>query len=339
MSDELLSQDQIDALAEGSDLPAGEAAGNSAGEVDYDNLKSAFDVFSEQSSTVLSTVLSKEVKISIEDCEAADPEKINSDFAQDHLVLKVNFEKDLSGPMHFIISKKDTAIMADLMMMGDGAAEYEEDHKDAIAELLNQIMGATSTAFGMQYSLECSVGTAEVNDFDPAATEIPVADCSQIRCAFQIADVADSAFMVLVPNDLSAALAAKASATASSVSETDDSFSSEAQPVPQDFGTPFAPEAGMSAAPAAATPGNINMLLDVQLQVAIELGRTEMSIKRILELGPGSIIELDRMAGEPIDLLVNGKVVAKGEVVVVDENFGIRIVSLVSPEERLKSLK
>jgi flagellar motor switch protein FliN/FliY len=69
------------------------------------------------------------------------------------------------------------------------------------------------------------------------------------------------------------------------------------------------------------------------------LGRTNLSIKRVLELAPGSIVELDRMAGEPVDLLVNDKVVAKGEVVVVDENFGIRIVSLVSAEDRIKSLR
>ena len=81
------------------------------------------------------------------------------------------------------------------------------------------------------------------------------------------------------------------------------------------------------------------MLLDINLNVTIELGRTRLSIRKILELGPGSIIELDRLAGEPVDLLVNDKVVAKGEVVVVDEYFGIRIISLVSPEERIKQLR
>jgi flagellar motor switch protein FliN len=87
------------------------------------------------------------------------------------------------------------------------------------------------------------------------------------------------------------------------------------------------------------SPPNIQMLLDINLNVTIELGRTRLSIRKILELGPGSIIELDRLAGEPVDLLVNDKVVAKGEVVVVDEYFGIRIISLVSPEERIKQLR
>jgi flagellar motor switch protein FliN len=98
-------------------------------------------------------------------------------------------------------------------------------------------------------------------------------------------------------------------------------------------------ETNIAGVPVNAPRENIEMLLDIDLDVSIELGRSQLSIKRILELAPGSIVELDRMAGEPVDLLVNNKVVARGEVVVIDESFGIRIVSLVSPEERIKSLK
>ena len=88
----------------------------------------------------------------------------------------------------------------------------------------------------------------------------------------------------------------------------------------------------------AGPPQNIEILLDVKLPVAIELGRTEMSIRDILELGAGSVVELTKLAGEPVDLLVNNKIIARGEVVVVDENFGLRVTSLISPEDRLKSL-
>lgn len=83
---------------------------------------------------------------------------------------------------------------------------------------------------------------------------------------------------------------------------------------------------------------NIDLLMDVNLPVSIELGRTRLSIADILALGPGSVVELNKLAGEPVDLLVNQKVVAKGEVVVVDENFGLRVTQLVTREERLKSL-
>lgn len=83
---------------------------------------------------------------------------------------------------------------------------------------------------------------------------------------------------------------------------------------------------------------NIDRLLDVSLNISVELGRKQMQIKEILGLGPGKIIELDKLAGEPVDLLVNGKLLAKGEVVVVDENFGVRITDLINPQDRIKML-
>jgi flagellar motor switch protein FliN/FliY len=86
-------------------------------------------------------------------------------------------------------------------------------------------------------------------------------------------------------------------------------------------------------------PGNLNLLLDVPLEISVELGSTKMRIKEILELGIGSVIELDRLAGELVDILVNGKLIAKGEVVVIDENFGVKITDIVSPFERVNNLQ
>ncbi len=82
----------------------------------------------------------------------------------------------------------------------------------------------------------------------------------------------------------------------------------------------------------------LEMLLDIVLPVSIELGRTKMFIKDILELERGSIIELDKMAGEPVDLYINNKKMAEGEVVVVDKHFGIRITNLIDPADRIKNL-
>ncbi len=84
---------------------------------------------------------------------------------------------------------------------------------------------------------------------------------------------------------------------------------------------------------------NIEILLDIPLEVSVELGRTKMIIKDLIQLGPGSVIELDKLIGEPVDLLVNDNLIARGEVVVFDENFGIRITDIVTPAERLKSLR
>lgn len=97
----------------------------------------------------------------------------------------------------------------------------------------------------------------------------------------------------------------------------------------------------------SATPGterplsnvNLDMILDVSVTVSIEVGRARMSINDLLKLSQGAIIELDRMAGEPLDVLVNGTLVARGEIVVVKEKFGIMLTEVVSPEERLRRLR
>ncbi len=94
----------------------------------------------------------------------------------------------------------------------------------------------------------------------------------------------------------------------------------------------------LSEPAAQPEPRNIDLLMDVSLPVSIELGHTKMSISDILGLGPGSVVELNKLAGEPVDVLVNYKIVAKGEVVVIDENFGVRITQLMTPAERLKLL-
>jgi flagellar motor switch protein FliN/FliY len=84
---------------------------------------------------------------------------------------------------------------------------------------------------------------------------------------------------------------------------------------------------------------DIEFLLDIPLVVTVELGRTKMLINDLLQLGQGSVIELDKLAGEPMEILVNNKLVARGEVVVVNEKFGIRLTDIISPAERLKQLK
>jgi flagellar motor switch protein FliN/FliY len=83
---------------------------------------------------------------------------------------------------------------------------------------------------------------------------------------------------------------------------------------------------------------NLEMIRDIQVTLTVELGRTDMIIQEILELTPGKVIELDKLAGEPLDILVNGRLLARGEVVVVDENFGIRITSIVDPRSRVQAM-
>ncbi len=96
--------------------------------------------------------------------------------------------------------------------------------------------------------------------------------------------------------------------------------------------------------PAAAGPGreqdaNLDVILEIPVTLSVEIGRTRMSIRNLLQLNQGSVVELDRLAGEPMDVLVNGTLVAHGEVVVVNDKFGIRMTDVVSPAERVKRLR
>lgn len=111
---------------------------------------------------------------------------------------------------------------------------------------------------------------------------------------------------------------------------------SEVTAPPEQVSTPsfanFTPTLG-------AGPGNdINMILDIPVQLTVELGRTRIPIKNILQLAQGSVVELDALAGEPMDVLVNGYLIAQGEVVVVNDKFGIRLTDIVTPSERMRRL-
>lgn len=98
-------------------------------------------------------------------------------------------------------------------------------------------------------------------------------------------------------------------------------------------------EQSAQVARTSAPPEKLDMIMDISVQVSVELGRTRMPIKDLLSLVPGSVVELDKLAGDPLDIFVNDSLVAKGKVVVVDENFGIRITDLVSKEDRIRTLK
>ena len=111
---------------------------------------------------------------------------------------------------------------------------------------------------------------------------------------------------------------------------------------------PAAPRMAMEEFGSAPKPGNgpvalegpnLDVILDIPVSISMEVGSTEISIRNLLQLNHGSVVELDRLAGEPLDVLVNGTLIAHGEVVVVNEKFGIRLTDVISPSERIKKLR
>jgi flagellar motor switch protein FliN/FliY len=356
VSDNYLSQDEIDSLlnnlSTGGDI-------DSAGAGDrYKVLTPIFELFCKQAESVLGTAVAKKVDLTPEGCSKADFGKVKEKLQTVVLSLTMSLTSGIEGDMYLIVRKKDAACLADLMMMGPGTAEYSEETKDAVSELFNQVMGAFSTALGADLGTPMSAGNVQVADFDidnpPFGND--TADMGIAKLTVE-GGLVDSYVALLIPNSFGDEIVEKktpkpaaapdmgvgisqsemdalTSMSAASFSSSGDAFSGGGD------SSAYAPPPPPARTSSYNGPReNIDLLLDVELEINIQLGRSELSIKRILELAPGSIVELDKMAGEPVDLIVNNKVVAKGEVVVVDENFGIRVVSLVSAEDRIKSLR
>ena len=101
----------------------------------------------------------------------------------------------------------------------------------------------------------------------------------------------------------------------------------------------MADEMGAETMSAGETPRNFELLLDIPLEVTVEIGRTRLPLRALLQLGAGSVIELTKLAGEPLDVLVNGRPIARGEAVMVNDKFGVRLTDVISPSERLAGLK
>lgn len=348
----LLSQDDIDALTKGLGLGA-VAAPQSSGP-DFDAARKWIRLLTEQSSSVVSTVLSRSVDFRLLNLQTpAEQGSLTDGCMQAGMLLSTNIRKELNGRLDLAMEKKSIAILADLMLMGSGNVDYTEDHKDAIQEIMNQIMGSASTTLSNEVGISIEVQQAGASDIgsDILSAYYGVAEIRLSVEGFpeqKVYWLMDEAFLQsLNASKLSEGTNSPAMDTSLSslgLAGAPPAGAAPSAPVSGSQGMEFQqrpPSTGDSFAAVFGSTGNkaLDLLMDIELPITIELGRTQLSLKRILELGPGAIVEMERFAGEPVDILINGKVVAKGEVVVVDENFGVRLVALVTPEERIKMLR
>ena len=315
-----LSQADIDALTAGLMGDAG------AGAIDAAALRPDVEAILEQGTAVLGTLLGRTSGLSLRDIRDADQGALAEGMDDQGLLVRLALDHGLPGELCILVRKETAAHLSGLMMGGDGNEPFKDEDIDALTEFGNQFMGSVCTVLGTRYSASVAPAQAQTAVYSPDSPPFDLEGAAIVDADISLEGLPDARFRLL----LSPALAAKLSGSG------DGGGSSGGN------SNPLASLGGFDSSLSRSmeeSPPNIQMLLDINLNVTIELGRTRLSIRKVLELGPGSIIELDRLAGEPVDLLVNDKVVAKGEVVVVDEYFGIRIISLVSPEERIKQLK
>lgn len=135
--------------------------------------------------------------------------------------------------------------------------------------------------------------------------------------------------------DVDAAMAAAAAGGSSSEPRTPEWLGGGGDPT---SAHPMQPEEFAESAPSGVDAVNLDMVLDVPVTISMEIGRTKIPIRNLLQLNQGSVVELDRLAGEPLNVLVNGTLIAHGEVVVVNEKFGIRLTDVISPSERIRKI-
>lgn len=396
MSDDLISQEEIDALLNGGMASADTAAdGDSApspvmGEltdIQKDALGEIGNISMGSAATTLSVLLGHKVSITTPTVSIDTVTQIRNHYPMPYLIVEVGYTKGIEGSNLLAIQAQDSCIIADLMMGGDGTApetELDEIRMSAVGEAMNQMMGAVATSLSTMFSQKIDISPPKVNLIDLAGadrvTEIVGQDDPVVRISFrmEVEGLIDSEIMQILPLNISKEMVESLLNGAAEVEEpapavpapqpapmaaapapaqpayTPPAAAPMAPPPAAAYAQPYVPNQArvasnipvqpaqftpLSTEPVAVNDANIGLILDVPLQVTVELGRTKKRIRDILELSTGSIVELDKLAGEPVDILVNGKLLAKGEVVVIDENFGVRITDIVSPLERTKNLQ
>ncbi len=411
MSDEMLSQEEIEALLRGETLEDKNSGTEASTNDEINDLKveDYLDSFAQDalgevgnisfgsSATALSALLGQKVDITTPSISMINRNKLEEEFPHPYVAVQVEYTIGLTGMNLLVIKQSDAAIIADLMLGGDGLnpkPDLGEIQLSAVQEAMNQMMGSAATSMSTVFNKKVDISPPSIDLMNISKNEgrenIPEDDLLvKVSFRLKIGNLIDSNLMQLLPLKFSQNIVKSLLGETESIEEPVAATIAPEAPVapspvqPEAFMQPQAPVTPPPAQPvyqqqaapvqpmyqeqqqipqatrpvqpvnvqqaqfASFDPNvisqsearNLNMLLDIPLQVTVELGRTKRSVKEILELSSGSIIELDKLAGEPVDILVNSRLIAKGEVVVIDENFGVRITDVLSQAERLNNLR
>lgn len=375
MSNGFLSQEEIDSLLNGgitanNDAVSEENIEDLITDMDKDLLGEIGNISMGSASTALSQIINQPVNITTPVVSITTLKDLKKEFAIPNMVLEVEYTSGIMGRNVLVMKVTDSSVIANLMMGGDGkvnSTELTEIEISAVQEAMNQMIGSAATSMATMFAREVNISPPHSkiwnDDSEPLSDEITeVEPIVKVCFRMKIGTLVDSEIMQLLP----VATAKKVVSIMMGTEEKEENISStnhsvkttsneEQKSINESFNenikqkeierpmekvevhtAAFEP---LDVKPIQPTSKNIDLILDVPLEISVVLGRTKKSIKEILNLGTGSLIELDKLAEEPVEILVNGKKVAYGEVVVVDENFGVRITNIVSNVDRVKSLK
>lgn len=375
MSDGALSQDEIDSLLAGLDggsTPAagpGARASSSLSAQDAQTFKAILDSTTGAQSQNLSMITGLPVTVQSPVVDGASRDTFLREVPEEVVSITVPFSGSIPGDHVFVMSKETAARIASLANKDEGLTELDDMAMSAVQECVSTLTGTEITVIAERTgNRNIQSGVAEGRFGPKAMARVPTGDFVRATFQVQIGDGAPERLTELFA--LSFVRDVLASTGGSSQSAVQGGFAGGGmQPTGQmgmaaqgmamggvpnfglgGFSGAGAPVMGMNPPnvqpvqfaslqmqQASPESGNIGLIMDVYMEMTVELGRTRKAIKEI-GMGEGTIIELDKLAGEPVDILVNHKLIAKGEVVVIDENFGVRVTEIVSPMERMGDL-
>ncbi len=375
MSNGFLSQEEIDSLLNGGGLSPEPPQEEILSDIEKDLLGEIGNISMGSASTALSQIINQQVNITTPVVSVTTLKTLKDSFQVPNIALEVKYISGISGENLLVMKITDAAIIANLMMGGDGKVdshELSEIEESAVSEAMNQMIGSAATSMATMFAREVNISPPNSKIWSDSTTQLTDKideneDIIQVSFRLNIGDLVDSTIMQILPVITAKKIVSIMMGTENSQAEQPKPVEQKVEPqVRQSYEVSEPVQSQTYSEPAqtryaeqpqqppvevhkasfqplresgsASMPRNIDLILDVPLEVSVVLGRTKKSIKDILNLGTGSLIELDKLAEEPVEILVNGKIVAYGEVIVVDENFGVRLTSIVSGAERVKSL-
>lgn len=347
-----LTQEEIDALLSGGGSSGGGEEGGLS-EEQRSRLIAYAERLADAAGSVLSQMSGQSFDVSFNNLASTSPEELGKALPGDVATIIVEYNEGLQGQVVMVWGKDDANAVAQTIQQAMGLdvdGELGDQGQDVLAELTNTIFGTAATTLAAQ--LETSLGTTPpvVVVGAPGSTEVKTVLSGLIPECFAVdLDVSgvEGNCLLLISVDLQESLAPTAAEAQAPPPQAPPRQAPPRQAAPPPPRQPAQPQPSVSPVvfdefqpgKSSGETRNLDLIMGIDLDVKVELGRTSMKVKDILDLGSGSVIELDKLAGEPVELYVNDHLFAKGEVIVIDENFGIRITDIVNVERRIDALR
>lgn len=355
---ELLTQQMIDSMLSGSAAPPKDA-GHSLTEIEIDALGESVNISMGAAAKALSTMINLKVFITTPEVTIMNSEDFEYKSMFPAVGVKIRYVEGLSGFNFFVIKQEDVRKIVDIMMGSTSDGEdfqFTELYTSAISEIMNQMMGASATSLASFFDRKVNISTPECVIIEENADTKNALELSGqvvvIKLQMSIGEIINSVLVSVMDVDFAKNLAENLIKTKlppepePTKKEPPKAAAAASRAKPEPAAQPVA--SGKVAEPkddyptvsfANFNPGgdrgssiqpNLDIIMDVPLEIIVQIGKTKRPVKEIIDFAQGSVIELEKQAGDPVDILVNGELIAKGDVVVIDDNFGVRITQILN---------